>query len=244
MPATLPSPRSTSLGHFRSGLDAGLAQRPAHGVPRSAAAATATRTGADPAGAAAPRTVSAARAGVSHARSSRPRPAVWCSATTTSPSRVAGRGPAPRPARWSTAPRRPPRRAGRADRRRAGRRQGVGVRAGQRSWALHWPTDLHRSTRRPSSSERTAGRGHRRPRRHRHPHHRGQAGRPRPPARRGGARRVGQGGGEAARQGRARPPASGSSCSSTRAPSSSSTSWPGTAPRRSAWRRSAPTATA
>ena len=42
----------------------------------------------------------------------------------------------------------------------------------------------------------------------------------------------------------ARRPASGSRCSSTRAPSSSSTSWPGTGPRPSAWRRTGPTATA
>ena len=43
-------------------------------------------------GAAAPRTSAPTAAGVSQVRSSRPRPAVWCSATTTSPSRRAGPG--------------------------------------------------------------------------------------------------------------------------------------------------------
>ena len=54
---------------------------------------------------------------------------------------------------------------------------------------------------RSRARERSTWRGHRGPRGHRHPHHRGQAGRPRPAHRRGGPRRLGQGGGEAARQG-------------------------------------------
>ena len=68
------------------------------------------------------------------------------------------------------------------------------------------PTRLAQEHRRRAISrsrarERSTWRGHRGPRGHRHPHHRGQAGRPRPAHRRGGPRRLGQGRREAARQG-------------------------------------------
>ena len=72
-----------------------------------------------------------------------------------------------------------------------------------------WPLDWRRNAQVARSSgpggvddvSAASGRGHRGPRGHRHPHHRGQAGRPRPAHRRGGPRRLGQGRREAARQG-------------------------------------------
>ena len=61
---------------------------PARRRTRSAAAATASPP-RRPAARSSTDKVSADRAGVSHVRSSRPRPAVWCSATTTRPSPAA-----------------------------------------------------------------------------------------------------------------------------------------------------------
>ena len=100
-------PSRTSLGHFTAASNPAVAQRRAHGVPGQQRAATAT-SAAGTVGRSSTENVSADRGGVSHDRSRRPRPAVWCSATITSPSGRAGAAPARRRARWSSRPPRPP----------------------------------------------------------------------------------------------------------------------------------------
>ena len=95
MPAELRArPSRTSLGHFNAQPDAGGPAYPLdHRDARSAAAATATARLAPRPGRAAREKVSAARGGVTQVRSSRPRPAVWWSATTTRPSAAPGACP-------------------------------------------------------------------------------------------------------------------------------------------------------
>ena len=77
IPATLRSSpstvRRTSLGHFTDGVEPGRPQRRAHGVTRSAAAATARRRRAPSAGAA-PRRSAPSAAASPTTRSRRPRP--------------------------------------------------------------------------------------------------------------------------------------------------------------------------
>ncbi len=197
MPATFRSPSSTSFGHLRSASPGeGSAARRA----RSTAAATAsgpaphrgrssTENGQRRPVRASPTRGPAVRGRRSGAR--RPRPA----------RRRRRPGHGRRRGRWCWAPRRPPRRSQRP--------AAVGQQVAVEGWAAavasvtgtRLADEPHR---RPAQSERRAvkaRRGHRRPRGHRHPHHGGQAAGPRPPARRGGARRLGEGGGEAARQG-------------------------------------------
>ena len=85
-PATLRSPTSTSLGHLRrastspSRLTVVATARPARSgsQPQDGRVAAGGRSSTEK--------VSAERSGAVHARSRRPRPATWCSATTTSPS--------------------------------------------------------------------------------------------------------------------------------------------------------------
>ena len=102
---------------------------------------------------------------------------------------------------WRSSPRPPPPASARWPQRL--RHQWVGGCPRGRSCPLDWPRNRHRArcSGEESRRERSTGRGDRRPRGHRHPHHRGQAGRPRPADRRGRPRRLCQGGGEAARQG-------------------------------------------
>ena len=149
------------------------------------------------------------------------------------PRRRRRRGLARRRARWSRGPPRPPRRTSRPAS-RGGRGPGAGARSSrsvahgsslsQVSASVHPgegtdvppTTQASTSTPRPASS-RTSTAG---------------STRPSTPARRRPSR--------SSTPRAARPPASASRCSSTRARSSSSTSWPGTARRRSGWRRTGP----
>ena len=85
MPATLRSPIEHVVGPLHAGVDPRARRAPRRRRTRSAAAATARLRWAR-VGRSSTENVSAAPAGVSQVRSSRPRPAVWCSATTTSPS--------------------------------------------------------------------------------------------------------------------------------------------------------------
>ncbi len=92
IPATLRSSSSTSFGHFTVAVEPGRPQRLVTAYPVSSGSHGQVAVGSRRAGAA-PRRSAPERAGVSQVRSSRPRPAVWCSATTTRPSRPAGPGP-------------------------------------------------------------------------------------------------------------------------------------------------------
>ena len=78
------SPSSTSFGHFRR--RARRPQRRRARRPRSAAAATASGPGATSGRSSTENGQRRPRPGSPSCRSRRPRPAVWCSATTTSPS--------------------------------------------------------------------------------------------------------------------------------------------------------------
>ena len=87
-----------------------------------------------------------------------------------------------------------------AARPRAGRRRVVGAVPDRTSWALHWrDVRQQEATRRECTAQ--PGEGTDVPAGHRHPHHGGQARRPRAAPRRGGPRRLGEGDREAARQG-------------------------------------------
>ena len=99
IPATFRSSTSTSLGHLSVGGDPGLRGRPRRRATPGQQRQPRPAPRRSRRGRSSTEKVSAARAGSPRLRSSRPRPAVWCSATTTSPSARAR----PRPARPTSA---------------------------------------------------------------------------------------------------------------------------------------------
>ena len=197
MPASLRSPSSTSLGHFSRRAVGRRPPAPAHpGEQRQPRPAG--RLGRRPQ----QHREGQRRPGRGHPGAVQPSPARPSGARRRRPAPPAHRrGPARRRRRWSdgassstsTLQGIPP------GGRRARRSRSRGGRAG--GWSVTGTSLPMNSSRRPHRRERTPRRGHRRPPGHRHPHHRGQAAGPRAPARRGGPRRLGQGGREAARQG-------------------------------------------
>ena len=84
IPASLRSSTSTSLGHFRAMSGSRSASAACTAYPVSSGSHGQSCAGRS--GRSSTEKVSELRAGVSHTRSSRPRPAVWCSVTTTRPS--------------------------------------------------------------------------------------------------------------------------------------------------------------
>ena len=89
-PAVLRVPSRTSFGHFSAAVGEPVSRRAlatatpvSSGSQGQAAASTSGRSSTEK--------VSAERAGVIQVRSRRPRPAVWCSATTTRPSAAPAR---------------------------------------------------------------------------------------------------------------------------------------------------------
>ena len=167
--------------------------------------------------------------------------------------RARRRGPRQPPPRWSTASSPPP--AGRSTARR--QRPAPGATpphavAGARGRSTGWSC-LHRTEARPATTAVTSLNSHDRfaahpwwdrgPGRDRHPHDRRQARRPAPAQRRGSARGLGTGGGEAARQGQDDGARAHRGAARRGLVRGDRTSWPGTDRWPSGWRRSGPTAT-
>ena len=84
-PATLRPETSTSLGHFREASTPVAARTPSTTARPVSSGSHGQRATGTASGRTSSENVSAARGGVTHTRSSRPRPAVWCSVATTSP---------------------------------------------------------------------------------------------------------------------------------------------------------------
>ena len=238
MPASLRSFRSTSFGHLRLDLGAELAQGAGAAYPVSSGSHG--QSAGSALGTSSTDRVSADRAGVSHVRSRRPRPAVWCSATTTRPSPAA-----PLRARSATralvdgaASTTSTDQSAGADqtvevqRRALGSRVAHGTSLSQVSASVHPEPSIGEGTDVPPTTPASTST-------------------PRPESWRtstaGSTRRCTPGRRRRSRSSTprgARRPASGSRCCSTRGRSSSSTSWPSTGRRRSGCRTTGRTATA
>ena len=182
-----PRPRRRSATSARPRRRLRDARRP-RPPARPAAAATASETASTASGRTSTDIVSPDRGGAVQVRSSRPRPAVWCSAITTRPVLSRPVGTARAAPHWSTRPRSSDLDAGPDSIRRvtSGRRSSDGMQRRSLEIGVH-------------SRSRYAARRER----HRHPHDRRQARRPGAATRRGRPRGLRAGDREAAREGQA-----------------------------------------